>query len=374
MSQAILSFLEGWWARWFHRAGGIRTEFEDFAPSPASAGTPPEVAKAVEAFDLREAEQSFLETVRIDPSKPAAKAPYVAAPKVRDSTLAALEHLKQIPALQSLVQGVNQIMGRDGVTVDEVVAALEKDSALCVRILTMANSVAIASEQRIVDLQTAVQMLGIARVRRVAQAVFTLRGAQQMAEGLDWRHLWIHALATAAVAEELDRRTSSETSPQIYMAGLLHDVGKIVLSTVDSDVYRDIVVASWNMEGRLEELEIARMGVGHREAGVIFAKANNLSEIVVEVIAYHDNPTQSESHRYEVALVAIANFMCKARGLGFSGARLDAADGEIEDLPAWKILTEKSGWTPDAALMQKDMAEFFSTLREDLKGIGSNAG
>jgi putative nucleotidyltransferase with HDIG domain len=373
MSQAILSFLEGWWARWFHRAGGVRTEFSTFTPAPAAEVPEPEVAEAVAAFDLKEAEQSFLETVRIDPAKAAAKVPFVAAPQVRASTLAALEHLKQIPALQSLVQGVTQIMGRDGVTVDEVVGALEKDSALCVRILTMANSVSVASEQRIVDLQTAVQMLGIARVRRLAQAVFTLRGAQQMAEGLDWRHLWIHALATAAVAEELDRRTSSETSPQIYMAGLLHDVGKIVLSTVDPDAYRDIVVASWNMEGRLEDLEVARMGVGHREAGVIFARANHLSEVVVEVIAHHDNPGASETHRYEVALVAIANFMCKARGLGFSGARLDAADGEIEDLPGWKILTEKSGWTPNAALMQKDMAAFFATLREDLRGIGSGA-
>lgn len=277
MSQAILSFLEGWWARWFHRAGGIRTEFEDFAPSPASAGTPPEVAKAVEAFDLREAEQSFLETVRIDPSKPAAKAPYVAAPKVRDSTLAALEHLKQIPALQSLVQGVNQIMGRDGVTVDEVVAALEKDSALCVRILTMANSVAIASEQRIVDLQTAVQMLGIARVRRVAQAVFTLRGAQQMAEGLDWRHLWIHALATAAVAEELDRRTSSETSPQIYMAGLLHDVGKIGI--------RDNVLSK---PGHLTDEEFAVMKSHPAVGEGILKPVPQLAEVIPGVVSHHE--------------------------------------------------------------------------------------
>jgi HD-like signal output (HDOD) protein len=370
MSQAILSILGGWWTRWFHRAGDERAETKTIVPSPPVPAA--EAPKPDLAFDLQAAEQSFLETVRLDPAATAPAIPFVTDPRVRESTLAALEHLKQIPALQSLVQGVTQIMGRDGVTVDEIVGALEKDSALCVRVLTMANSVSVASEQRVVDLQTAVQMLGIARVRRLAQAVFTLRGAQQMAEGLDWRHLWIHALSTAAIAEELDRRTSSETSPQIYLAGLLHDVGKIVLSTVDSDAYRDIVVASWNMQGRLEDLEIARMGVGHREAGVAFAKANHLSDVVVEVIAHHDNPSQSETHRYEVALVAIANYMCKARGLGFSGARLDAADGEIEDLPAWKILTEKSGWTPNAALMQKDMAEFFATLREDLKGIGSS--
>ena len=220
-------------------------------------------------------------------------------PRVRQSTLTALGQLRQIPALHSLVQGVVKIMAREGVTVDEIVESLEKDSALCVRVLALANSVTVSPEQRIEDLQTAVQMLGMASVRRVAQAVFTLRGAQGMVDGLDWRHLWIHALATAAIAEELDRRISPSPSPQIYMAGLLHDLGKIVLSTVAVDAYRDIIVASWNGQGRLEKLEYDRLGVDHREAGVIFAKANGLSDAVVDAIAHHGDPANAERHRGE---------------------------------------------------------------------------
>jgi len=374
MSQAILSLLGGWWARWFHRADGYTAPVSGVMarPDPDPEAAPEAVAEAVAAFDAKAVEQSFLETVRLGAGDTASQAAFIADGNVRESTLRALEELKQIPALQSLVQGVMRVMGQEGADVGEIVAALEKDSALCVRILTMANSVSISPEQRIVDVQTAVQMLGISRVRRLAQAVFTLRGAQQMAEDLDWRHLWIHALATAAVAEELDRMVSAEPSKQLYMAGLLHDVGKIVLSTVDSDAYRDVVVASWNMQGRLEDLECARLGVGHREAGVIFAKANNLSEVVVEVIAHHDDPGQAESHRTEVALVAIANYMVKARGLGFSGARLDAADGDLEDHPAVRVLVEEVGRPLNFTLLQKEMIGFFATLREDLKGIGNS--
>jgi HD-like signal output (HDOD) protein len=384
MSDAIMSYIGGWWARWFSRAGVTHAPVPEPAPRvedvpmpepvliAAVASVIPETApveETVVVLDEDEVEESFLETVGMEPGSDFTRTPFSAEPRVRDAALAALGKLKQIPALQSLVQGVMQIMGRDGVDVDEIVEALEKDSALCVRLLAMANSVAISPEQRIEDLQTAVQMLGISKVRRAAQAVFTLRGAQRMVDGIDWRHLWIHALATAAVSEELDRRISSQPSSQIYMAGLLHDLGKIVLSTIASDAYRDVIVASWNGEGRLEELEHARLGVNHREAGVVFAQGNRLSDVVVQVISHHGDPLAAETHRVEVAIVSIANFMCKARGLGFSGSRLDALDGELENLPAWRVITEVTGREINVPAMELDMAGFFVGLKADLRSL-----
>jgi HD-like signal output (HDOD) protein len=384
MSDAIMSYIGGWWARWFSRAGVTHAPVP--APAPRVEAVPipepvliaaiaaviPEAAPIQETMvvlDEDEVEESFLETVGMEPGSDFTRTPFSAEPRVRDAALAALGKLKQIPALQSLVQGVMQIMGRDGVDVDEIVEALEKDSALCVRLLAMANSVAISPEQRIEDLQTAVQMLGISKVRRAAQAVFTLRGAQRMVDGIDWRHLWIHALATAAVSEELDRRISPQPSSQIYMAGLLHDLGKIVLSTIASDAYRDVIVASWNGEGRLEELEHARLGVNHREAGVVFAQGNRLSDVVVQVISHHGDPAAAETHRVEVAIVSIANFMCKARGLGFSGSRLDAFDGELENLPAWRVITEVIGREINVPALELDMAGFFVSLKADLRSL-----
>ena len=395
MSDAIMSFIGGWWARWFGRAGHAHAPMPEAErlPTPERAPEPvvePELAaplsdltvavaeapvvEAVVADGIDEAaiEESFRETVGMSEAEVIpdfTRTPFSAEPRVRLSTIAALEQLKQIPALQSLVQGVVQIMGRDGVSVDEVVEALEKDSDLCVRVLTMSNSVAISPEQRIVDLQTAVQMLGIARVRRVAQAVFTMRGAQRMVEGLDWRHLWIHALATAAIAEELDRRVSPSPNPQIYIAGLLHDLGKIVLSTATGEAYRDLIVSSWNGQGRLEDLERDRLGVTHREAGVIFAQKQKLSPLVVEAVAHHGSPEGAETFKTEVAIVSIANFMSKARGLGFSGARLDVNDGDLENLPAWKILFAEIGREVSIPQLEADMADFFSVLRTDLKGL-----
>lgn len=287
----------------------------------------------------------------------------------REQSLAAVNALKQIPSLQSLAQGFVRAASRAEVSVDEVISAIEKDSALCVRVLRMANSAYVMPEQRIDDLNGAIQMLGVLRVRRAAQALVTLRDAQRMAEGLDWRHLWIHAFATAAIAEELEQQLRPNSESVIYLAALLHDVGKIVLSTVAPDEYRQILVAAWNENGRLEDLERGKLGVDHREAGVIFATKNNLPEIAIETIAFHTTPSEAKKYAFEVSLVSLANYFSKAYGLGFSGARLDAADGEFEHQPAWKIIEKELGRPVNIEAVEQGLRAFVPSLRSELQSL-----
>lgn len=391
MVGALLSTLGGWWNRLFGRKPPLHSETvigaastanhispavvrtppaDALAPSPqAASGTAPVLA-ATEPANLRsDAEQSLIEVLCVDELPvPQARAAAV-DPGVRERTLAALNSLRQIPALQSLAQGFLRAMNQPEVAVPDVVAAIEKDSALCVRVLRMANSVLVSPERRIEDLESAVQMLGVARVRKAAQALFTLRDANRVAEGFDWRHLWIHALGTAAIAEELEQQLRSADESQVHLAALLHDVGKIVLSTIAPDAYRDVLIMAWNQSGRLEDLERERLGVDHREAGVMFAQHNGLPPVVVEAIAHHNRPEEAKEHRFEVALVAIANYLSKAHGLGFSGARLDDQDGEFGELSAWDIVEETCGFRPNPDALEGEMSGFIAALRTDLRSL-----
>lgn len=414
MVGALLSSIVGWWNRLLGRKGSTQTVIGSVGSPAASvtssqesirderAGTPKETGgkasieprvsaaavsgkvhdliaplgageHASDALDSvperHDTEKSLAEVLCVETLPVTAARPNVIDPNVRERTLAALNGLRQIPALQSLAQGFLRAMNRPEVAVSDVVTAIEKDSALCVRVLRMANSVLVSPERRIEDLETAVQMLGVARVRKAAQALFTLRDANRVAEGFDWRHLWIHALATAAIAEELEQQFRSADDSQIHLAALLHDVGKIVLSTIAPDAYRDVLIISWNENGRLEDLERERLGVDHREAGVLFAQHNGLPAVVVEAIAHHDRPEQAANHRLDVALVALANYLSKAHGLGFSGARLDDRDGEFADLSAWNVIEETCGFRPDAEALENELHGFIANLRSELKSL-----
>jgi putative nucleotidyltransferase with HDIG domain len=379
--RGVISLIGDWWTRLWATPSSATALAEEkliAAPQEALQEAPP--VESSEANAANE-EQSFRETVRLDVSVPLVpiigglpRADFADAdPRVRERTLSMLAELRQIPALESLVRGFIRAIGRSEVTIAEIVEAIQNDASLCVRLLGMANSTAVASSERIDDLQTAVHMLGVVQVRRVAQAVFTLRDARQMAAGLDWRHLWIHAFATAAIAEELESRLRPVAESRVHLAALLHDVGKIVLSTVAADEYRQILVAAWNGDGRLNDLERQRLGVEHREAGEIFARRHKLPEAAIAAISHHASPQEADTWRFEVALVSLANYLSKAHGLGFSGARLDERDGEFEDLAAWKTVAEEIGHAPDVAMLQENMAEFIAKLRIELKNLRESA-
>lgn len=373
----LLLHWRSWWARLFGAVEPVTTSGPGAPSEPLSAPqaeVPTEKSaaatgrKSAPVVRPKTDVASLLETVNLRSLENAA-APVVADPSARERTLAGLRDLKQIPALQSLAQGFLVAMNQPQVAIDEVVEAIGKDAALCVRVLRMANSVLVSPDRRIEDLETAVQMLGVLRVRKTAQALFTLRDGNRVAEGFDWRHLWIHALATAAIAEELEKRLRSADDSQIHLAALLHDVGKIVLSTLAPDDYRGLLVRAWNDGGKLEELERERLGVDHREAGVVFAEHNRLPEIVVQAIAHHHCPEAATAYRLEVALIALANYLSKAHGLGFSGARLGEDEGEFAEQPAWRVVEEMCGGRLDAEAIETQMAGFLGELRAELRGL-----
>lgn len=368
---ALLS--RDWWARFFgaRTATHVLPPREQPRPAPANVPAEPVSSLSRPAWLFRpEPDVATLLQIVQRPSLEIPIAPLRAVdPAVRERMLAQLRGLQQIPALQSLAKNFLQTLNQPQVTVGEVVESIRKDSALCVRLLRAANSVALAPEQHVEDLSTAVQILGVVRVKKMMQAMFTLRDGHRVAAGLDWSHLWIHALSTAEIAEEMERRLRPVSDSQIYLAALLHDVGKIVLSTLAPDEYREVLVRSWNDGGPLEELERAQLGVDHREAGVIFARYNGLPDVVIAAVENHQSPSLATEYRFEVALVGLANYLSKARGLGFSGSRLVAADGSFAEHEAWDLVRAATGEPTDPDDFEVKLGEFLDALRADLRNL-----
>jgi putative nucleotidyltransferase with HDIG domain len=277
--------------------------------------------------------------------------------------------LDYLPALQSLANGFTQTISRTDVSVPEIVASIEKDSALCVRVLRMANSAAVSSQQRIDKLETAIQMLGIERVRQTAEAILILRTATPKPGELDMRQLWIHALATAALSAHLEKLLRTQDSAPVYVGGLLHDVGKIVLSMIEPDRYRDLLLRAWNEKKSLSDLERERLGIDHCEAGLAFAKQNKLGPITTECISRHASPALARGGcRFEVSLVNIANYVAKEFSLGFSGYQASGSRG-FETLPAWPVLEAELGYPLDIAALGDELKLFIKGLRVELSEL-----
>lgn len=287
------------------------------------------------------------------------------SPADRESIRAQLRQLKQVPALRSLAQRFSISMRRDGLTVSDVVESVRHDPALCLRLLQLANSAAVASSEPVSDLATAVQLIGVNRVRFLTSAILLQRDGDGFGGELDWRHLWIHAFATALLAERLDAWTGRHAGDSLSACALLHDIGKIALSVVAPEVYREILLTTWRDRLSLPALEVARLGIDHREAGLLFAQAAGLPVIVLDTIAHHDSPAFAKrEHQGLVALVGVANQWAKLRGLGFSGDGL-APEQDLWETPAWNAWASTLPTPPDPLLFTENEPAWI----EDAKSV-----
>lgn len=284
----------------------------------------------------------------------------------REDTLAALGNLQQAPAMGWLAQNFVQLTKQQSIDLGEVVAVVEKDPAITARVLRMANSALVASEQRIGDLPTAVAMLGVQRVRLTAQALTTMQETRSLVSGFNWQHLWIHSFACAMLSAEIPKRLKLPELEHAYLAGLVHDLGKILLSYLEPAKYRQLLLTATVENVSLRDLERQHFGVTHEEAGAVFARQNRFPDRVIAAVEFHSRPGEAGSATELAAVVNVANYLAKTYGLGFSGAPLAESEDALEDTPGWKLLQAGAAFPQSGDDFQVQLRPFLSELKHQL--------
>jgi putative nucleotidyltransferase with HDIG domain len=146
--------------------------------------------------------------------------------------------------------------------------------------------------------------------------------------------LWEHSLGVGVAANLIAHKLGLPESEEIATAGLLHDIGKIIISLKCPDAEKDILglVRTRNMYVLEAELEI--IDTDHAEIGGWLSKSWFLPDKLSEPIAFHHDVVKSENHRVKTAVVHIADALIKAIGFGNSG---DSFVPKIQEI-AWDIL------------------------------------
>ena len=338
------------------------------SPSPTVEPAPPK--ERPDNQGCAQHAQRLASTFRCSPAEIGARAAAVSQQATDwQQVQTRLQDLKQIPALKSLARRFSNSMGRGIISIPEVVGSISHDPALCLRLLQMANSTHVASAQPISDLKTAVHMLGVDRVRLLSSAMLLQRDSEGITSGFDWKHLWMHSLATAMLAERLDEWVGRQAGTSLPACAILHDLGKIALSVVVPELYQNVLLEAWQDRAALPPLEQARIGMDHREAGWIFGSEAGLPLVVLDAIAYHDSPGRAHpEYQCTVALVAVANQWAKIYGLGFSGDGT-VIDVDIWETRAWAEWTKTLHYAPDTQLFASLEARWIEETRRTLQSF-----
>lgn len=227
----------------------------------------------------------------------------------------ALSHISQLPVM--VTQALRALSAPDP-DFDEVVRAISSDPTLVARILSIANSPYMGRTARAVHPRAACVSLGLTALRSAVLTVGLSRHLKGDSEGsLVASEMWAHAYATASAARCLADLTGAHPD-MAYTAGLLHDIGKIVLIRQMWPDYQQVLALQAADDCFIATAERKVLGFDNVDAGVRIAQRWKLPDYIVDAIEHRGRPEYA-LHPEIVDVVHIANVIARALALGNPG-------------------------------------------------------
>ncbi|HET6448232.1 MAG TPA: HDOD domain-containing protein [Conexibacter sp.] len=230
-------------------------------------------------------------------------------PAVRDRLDRTIEDIGPLPVLSGTVARVRKLAVDPDATTPQLVAVIDDDESFSANLLRYANSAAYARPLRARTIHQAVTMVGREALARIAMESATYSLLEQMpgAGGRSRGAMHLHAVSVASCAFELAQRTGA-SSEVVHLAGLLHDIGKLVLPLAFGEEAVDAIARAHPSGTPRVTAERERLGVDHAYAGALLSDQEGArSELFGTICFHHGGLPGPECPTREVACVQLAN-------------------------------------------------------------------
>ncbi len=247
-----------------------------------------------------------------------------------------------------------ELMRDPEVVFEDVMRVLRQDTALVTKILTNANSAYYGRSRKVTSLDNPVVHLGFRAIDSMVIALSTggfFRASR-------WGHgLWDHALATAFICRELARGVEDARPEDAFIVGLLHDVGKIILSQKFEKHFARALERMADAEGCSEAVEREIFRFDHAELGGRMLEKWNFPELFCHGVAHHHQVLEIEDPPVLASLACLADVLATQREHNVIAER-PMPDGLLELLEL--DLEEVDKTTDQALVLLQDERSMFS--------------
>lgn len=241
-----------------------------------------------------------------------------------------LQQLTRLPAMPDMPARILNIRNDPNSTVDDLIAIIQADVSLSAQILRYANSALFAHNMEITSLKDAIfRVLGYETVLHLSLGYALGRIFKLPEKGpLGNTNFWQHATYSAALVQRLARIMPKSLRPKpgiAYLAGLLHDVGFLVLNLFFKNEHawlNKMIIA--NPDTSIIEMEQRLLGTSHNEIGAWLMRAWNMPDELTVTVEHHHNLDYNGAHAEFAALVNLSERLFKTHGM---------ADAETDDIP-----------------------------------------
>ncbi len=261
-------------------------------------------------------------------------------------------HVSRMPSLPTTVRKVLEICNDPGISPYELNRVISLDPVLTGQILGLVNSAFYSLRKKATSLTRAIILLGVNTVKNLALSTAVLQcfGGKRSFKVLSTHDFWIHSLCVGVTAKSLAsiKAVPVTEREEYFIAGLMHDLGKIPLCSQFPDEYLRVLESARSSEDPLYRTENAILAVDHNMVGKMIAEKWDLGESLAESLFHHHDPDRaSPEHQGLIDIVALANTFSNALAIGTSGdhfLRDPLVDSLVEKVGIpWEDLLELRG-------------------------------
>lgn len=221
-----------------------------------------------------------------------------------------LKSFQVLPTVPTAAAKAVQLLNEPDVDLNEVADIILADQVITARVIRIINSPLYKLLQEVDSIKQALIYLGPQKIFEIIlTSCFLELTDSKCQEGLRIQSCWEHSFGVALVSRSLAEQNHLVSPEQAYVAGILHDIGEVILSQQRRDDFKQVMQMAHQREIDLYEAEMAYFGASHAEVGALLAEQWRFPDTFVEVIMHHHDP-QVESRSALTQIITLADMIC----------------------------------------------------------------
>lgn len=269
-------------------------------------------------------------------------------------------NISTLPTLPIIASQVMELTSNPRTSVRQLSEVISKDQSLATQILKIVNSAYYGFPRQISTIEHALVILGFNEIRNIAFAISILKVFPESSTSryFDREKFWQHSIGSSIAARMLARALRYRVSGKAFIAGLIHDIGKIVLDQYAHSLFVEVIKRVQLEDISIYEAEQKVLKISHAEIGGWLVKRWNLPVEIEEAIKFHHRPEKATINPQLTATVHLSDILTRMSSIGSGG------DEKIPfvDPAAWKNLKPLR---PD--LDETYLEYFLSLFKEEMK-------
>lgn len=260
---------------------------------------------------------------------------------VQEKLQKVVSNISGLPTLPSMLNNINKMMMNPRTSAKEIAQLISSDPTITAKVLRVVNSSFYGFPNRITTITHAIVILGFNTIKSIvlSSTIFDVFKKGSKDPRFDHTEFWKHSIGCGAAAKVVGKMLGHSAIEELFIAGLVHDIGKIVLQQYAPDKFMDILDTVNARDCLMVKAEEEVLGFTHAEVGGWLFDKWNLSKGLVDCVKCHHNTALAGDHQRLAAIVHLSDIVVRAMRFGSGGDRRIPVIGDS----AWQALGFNAG-------------------------------